>query len=30
MTGVVREALLPDVALLSRLLGRDLDHWLAE
>ena len=29
MKEVVRAALRPDVALLSRLLGRDLGHWLA-
>ncbi len=29
MKDVVRAALRPDVALLSRLLGRDLNHWLA-
>jgi hypothetical protein len=29
MTRTVREALLPDVTLLSRLLDRDLGHWLA-
>ena len=30
MKDVVRETLRPDVALLSRLLGRDLNHWLAD
>jgi hypothetical protein len=29
MKEVVRATLRPDVALLSRLLGRDLNHWLA-
>jgi Sulfotransferase family len=30
MSAIVRATLRPDVALLSRLLGRDLSHWLAE
>jgi hypothetical protein len=30
MAAVVREALAPDVRLLSRLLDRDLSVWLAE
>jgi hypothetical protein len=30
MKDVVRETLRTDVALLSRVLGRDLSHWLAD
>jgi Sulfotransferase family len=30
MSEIIRTTLRPDVALLSRLLGRDLSHWLAE
>lgn len=30
MSEIIRATLRPDVALLSRLLGRDLSHWLAE
>jgi hypothetical protein len=30
MTATIRDALRDDVALLGRLLGRDLRHWLAE